>query len=373
MTVLITLTTVGIDCSTFDIYSNVDGFLSAFETDVPKGSLLTGFSSANVPDGTTVIRVKAKGVCTNYIDITLATITTTTTTSSTSTTTTTTTTIIPSIACSEYTSSGGEGVSEYNITLDNPLGGYIVVEFNAQGVPDKLEILHNGVKKATSGMTTSNSGPFDNLYGDPTIPTNSEATATDQFIGLSKGTIPSRQSEFASETGSSLIMDSSYQQLIWWVYSASDFSISNNVIIRITGPSGTAWTIKRLCETTPPISTTTTTTTIGTVLIDSQQAASDSGTYELKVINGNEGDQYKIRATATFNGTGTTVSFSNFNLSSSLSNTHLTRTGTLFSLDVNGELIGSYTVDGSGITCLVELLDSSGNVLGSTSFNTSAA
>ena len=249
MTILITLTTVGIDCSTFDIYSNVDGFLSAFETDIAKGSLLTGFSSAKVPDGTTVIRVKAKGVCTNYIDITLPAITTTTTTSSTS-TTTTTTTIIPSIACSEYTSSGGQGVSEYNITLDNPLGGYIVVEFNAQSIPDKLEIIHNGVKKATSGMTTFNEGPFDNLYGNPTIPTNSEATATDQFIGLSKGTIPSRQAEFASKTGSSLIMDSDYQQLIWWVYNASDFSISNSVTIRITGPSGTGWNIKRLCETT---------------------------------------------------------------------------------------------------------------------------
>ena len=93
MTILITLTTVGIDCSTFDIYSDVDGFLSAFETDVPKASLSAGFSSANVPDGTTVIRVKAKGVCTNYIDITLSTITTTTTSSSSSTTTTTTTTI----------------------------------------------------------------------------------------------------------------------------------------------------------------------------------------------------------------------------------------------------------------------------------------
>ena len=250
MTILITLTTVGIDCSTFDIYSNVDGFISAFETDVPKASLSAGFSSANAPDGTTIIRVKAKGVCTNYIDITLSTITTTTTTSSTSTTTTTTTTI-PTIACSEYTSSGGEGISEFNITLDNPLGGYIVVEFNAIVVPDKLEIIHNGVKKATSGMTTSNSGPFDNLYGNPTIPTNSEATATDQFIGSSKGTIPSRQSEFTSETGSSLIMDRGYQQLIWWVYSASDFSISNNVIIRITGPSGTAWDIKRLCEKAP--------------------------------------------------------------------------------------------------------------------------
>ena len=80
MTILITLTTVGIDCSTFDIYSNVDGFLSAFETDIPKASLSSGFSSANVPDGTTVIRVKSTGVCTNFTDILLPGFTTTTTT-----------------------------------------------------------------------------------------------------------------------------------------------------------------------------------------------------------------------------------------------------------------------------------------------------
>lgn len=199
MTILITLTTIGVDCSTFDIYSDIDGFISAFETDVPKASLSTGFSSANVPDGTTVIRVKAKGVCTNYIDINL------------SATTTTTTTIL----------------------------------------------------------------------------------------------------------------------------------------------------------------TTTTTTTIGTISIESQQAGNDSGTWELKVINGNEGDQYKIRATATFSGTGTSVSFSNFNLSSPLDSAHLTRTGALFSLDVNGELIGSYTVDGDGISCLVELLDISENIISSTNFSTS--
>ena len=80
MTILITLTTIGTDCSLFDIYSNLDGFISAFETDIPKASLSAGFSSANVPDGTTIIRVKAKGVCTNYIDINLSNITTTTTT-----------------------------------------------------------------------------------------------------------------------------------------------------------------------------------------------------------------------------------------------------------------------------------------------------
>ena len=102
MTILITLTTVGIDCSTFDIYSNVDGFLSAFETDIPKGSLLTGFSSANVPNGTFTIRIKAKGLCSNYIDLNLDGSTTTTTTSSSTTSTTTTSTTVPPITCHQW-------------------------------------------------------------------------------------------------------------------------------------------------------------------------------------------------------------------------------------------------------------------------------
>ena len=201
MTILITLTTVGSDCSTFDIYSNVDGFISAFETDVPKASLSVGFSSANAPDGTTIVRVKSKGICTNYIDINLSNITTTTTTSFSSTTTTTTTNI---------------------------------------SIPE----------------------------------------------------------------------------------------------------------------------------------IISEQAGADSGTWEIKVINGNEGDQYKIRADASFTGEGTSIVFTNFNIAA-MDNSYLVRTGNLFSLDNNGENIGTYTVDGSGISCFVELLDSSANIVGSTSFGTS--
>ena len=203
MTVLITLTTIGTDCSLFDIYSNIDGFLSAFETDVPKVSLSAGFSSANVPENTTIIRVKAKGLCSNYIDINLSNITTTTTTSFSSTTTTTTTNI---------------------------------------SIPE----------------------------------------------------------------------------------------------------------------------------------IIAEQTGADSGTWELKVINGNEGDLYRIRATASFSGEGTTIIFTNFNIQI-MDNRYLVRIGALFSLDNNGENIGSYTVNGSGISCLLELLDSSNNIIGSTGFSTSPA
>lgn len=95
MTVLITLTIAGTDTGPFDLYSDVDGFVSAFETGVSKVALQAGYSSSLVPNGTTVIRVKSNGLCTNYIDITIT--TTTTTTSSTSSTTTTTTTLCPCV------------------------------------------------------------------------------------------------------------------------------------------------------------------------------------------------------------------------------------------------------------------------------------
>lgn len=90
MTVLITLTTAGTNSGPFNLYSDVDGFISAFETNVPKASLVAGYSSALVPNGTSIIRVKSVGVCVNYIDIPLTGITTTTTSSSSTTTTTST-------------------------------------------------------------------------------------------------------------------------------------------------------------------------------------------------------------------------------------------------------------------------------------------
>lgn len=88
MTVLITLTTAGTDSGPFNLYSDLDGYTSAFATGVSKSALVAGYSSSAVPDYTSIIRVLSTGVCTNYIDITLGT-TTTTTSSSTSTTTTT--------------------------------------------------------------------------------------------------------------------------------------------------------------------------------------------------------------------------------------------------------------------------------------------
>lgn len=80
MTVLITLTTAGSNSGPFNLYSNLDGYTSAFATGISKSALLAGYSSAVVPNGTSIVRVISTGVCTNYIDITLTGISTTTTT-----------------------------------------------------------------------------------------------------------------------------------------------------------------------------------------------------------------------------------------------------------------------------------------------------
>lgn len=94
LTVLITLTTAGADTGPFFLYSNVDSYITPFESSVPKVSLTSGYTSTLVPNGTSIIRVlSANGLCSNYVDLPIVGVTTTTTTStSTSTTTSTTST-----------------------------------------------------------------------------------------------------------------------------------------------------------------------------------------------------------------------------------------------------------------------------------------
>jgi hypothetical protein len=81
MTVLITLGIAGTDSGPFDLYSNNDGYTSAFESGVSKAALLAGYASSLVPDYTVVIRVRSNNIlCTNYVDIPVIEAPTTTTT-----------------------------------------------------------------------------------------------------------------------------------------------------------------------------------------------------------------------------------------------------------------------------------------------------
>jgi len=66
----ITISNVGADAGPFDLYSDVDGFLSAFETGIPTALLEAGYATNLVPDGTTIIKIQSvNDKCNNFVNI----------------------------------------------------------------------------------------------------------------------------------------------------------------------------------------------------------------------------------------------------------------------------------------------------------------
>lgn len=165
MTVEITLTSAGANTSTFDLYSNLDGFIAPFETGVSKASLLSGYTSALVPDYTSVIKIQSLNGCVDFINVTLEN-TTTTTTSTSSSTTTTTTTIAP--ACVEYEANTFSLVEEILSYTD--CYGEFQTTFIGGSEPDTITfcasegtvlhstqifVINNGVCSTTTTTTTT--------------------------------------------------------------------------------------------------------------------------------------------------------------------------------------------------------------------------
>jgi hypothetical protein len=169
--------------------------------------------------------------------------------------------VLPIVECGSLQVAGGAGITEYSIPL-SPSGGLLTFLTFADGVVDKFEIIHgdqSGVKVATSSMIASNNaGPFDNTFSTPPaniVPTTAQAQATDQFIGTNVGTPPTRQTEFNVDTGYEItsmnpggVGTTTYQQVLWWQYSAADYAANSMAILRITGSSNfTAWSVLREC------------------------------------------------------------------------------------------------------------------------------
>ena len=161
------------------------------------------------------------------------------------------------VSCAGTVAAGSSGVSDYTVDLD-PAGGMVAYLIDPLGVPDKFEIIHglaSGDKKATSSMTAANnSGPFDNAWGTEPIndiPTSTQVANIDQFIGTNKGTIPTKQTEFNTDTGFTVsnmtVGSTTYKQIVWWEYTAADYTENPIATLRVTGPSGTGWNILRLC------------------------------------------------------------------------------------------------------------------------------
>jgi hypothetical protein len=179
MTVLITLTSAGADAGPFDLYSDTDGYLTPFATGILKATLLGGYTSSAVPNGTTSIRIVSTGVCTNYIYVSVEG-TTTTTTSTSSTTTTTTTTIAPIMAywyaskilgCpnnATYTVSKNSVIVASGVLGSNASGSFAVVE------GDVVEITNTSAANG-DGCDESNANIFRN--------SNPTAVATDTQTG----------------------------------------------------------------------------------------------------------------------------------------------------------------------------------------------
>ncbi len=180
-TVLITLTTAGASTGPFNLYSDLDGYTSAFETGVSKAALVAGYTSTVVPTGTTIVRVMSTGTCTNYIDLPVSGITTTTSTSTSTSTTTSTTT--PTVTYTHITSPGGNFVGGNSITC-TPVSPVVIVYLNST---DYAIWLSNG-NVIQAGMTIYSSAgvhaTYTRLY-DPTPP----AVAMPTIFNLSSGVV----------------------------------------------------------------------------------------------------------------------------------------------------------------------------------------
>ena len=158
MTVLITLTTAGTDSGPFNLYSNLDGFISVFETGVTKIDLEAGYPSSLVPDYTTTIRVMStSSFCLNYVDIPVET-TTTTSTSSTSSSTTTTTTTITLPLGSSLGFPGPDTCTSVTVTSSFTDGGGTLTQrgvcYNTTGSPTIADSIFVG--PTVTGISTIN-------------------------------------------------------------------------------------------------------------------------------------------------------------------------------------------------------------------------
>ncbi len=80
MTGVIQITTIGSDADNFYLFSDVNGFTSAFAVGVSAAELIAGYATDQIPNGTTVVRALSDAPCNSYIDIPITAKATTTTT-----------------------------------------------------------------------------------------------------------------------------------------------------------------------------------------------------------------------------------------------------------------------------------------------------
>jgi len=155
-------------------------------------------------------------------------------------------------------------ITDYPITLDS--SGGVVTFLVKAGAGTKFEIIHGtaaGTKKATSGIIASglsNAGPFDNVTGTETsntLPTNAQAGGgtgrINQYIynPVNSSKQSTRQIDFATDTSFEILSMTvsgaeTYSQVLWWKYTASDYTANASAVLRVTNSNVTGTIAARM-------------------------------------------------------------------------------------------------------------------------------
>lgn len=252
MTVEFTLTTAGLDTGPFNLYSNLDGFIIPFEVAVSKASLLAGYTSANVPDYTTVVRILSAGTCSNWIDIVLENTTTSTTTGepTTSSSTSSTSTTISTDACGGLLNySGGENYPTSNIITLGADTGPVPLQFNAVSVPDRFIVTWDGGVVIDTGYRGSLVYDFGGTH---------RGAFTASLLGRTDPITSNVYPDFGTYP------DDGYPRIVGIAAGVQIFVKSSaspaTATVDVYGPiDGTVWTYTLYCPNTGPTTTTTTT------------------------------------------------------------------------------------------------------------------
>ena len=187
--VTITLNSIVGTPGPFNLYSNTDNYTTAFETGVSaSGNIIT---STNVPDGTTIIKIKSTGVICTY-EITksivgLPTVTPTTipTSTPTPTNTNTPTPTVTCVNCSTSTVTSGTTNSGFLLQthcLDLSSasnGATIFIGYQAYSRLNRFYVFENGLT-TVSGTNTGWIGT-DNTYSNPPYNSPGSPTGTISF------------------------------------------------------------------------------------------------------------------------------------------------------------------------------------------------
>jgi hypothetical protein len=169
MTIFITLSLAGTETGPFDLYSNINGFTTPFDTGVSRSALLAGYQTT-APDGTVIVRLDnlnplcapsttdiytcARPNC-DFSGEIICDVTTTTTTSSSS--TTTTSTLYPGVApCTWSTYGGNPGeIAVYDFDTNSSTAVLVPNDFTTtQGI--NRPICSTGDKLWLASVTTDN-------------------------------------------------------------------------------------------------------------------------------------------------------------------------------------------------------------------------